>query len=186
MITGMLTCNIITGVLTCNMITGMLTCNLCTGMLECNIITVCLFGNFRPTREFYSHIETSVRATNYDMCSALMAIEQWHDYRHVIVQHYYRYVDMQHNYRHVNMQLMHWYVNMQHNYSLFLWGFLSHSTIFLSYGDLKGLQILTCARHSWPLSNEGCLAYHTYCDMGHPFIMVICEDSWHSHLLLSV
>ena len=30
------------------------------------------------------------------------------------------------------------------------------------------------------------LACHTYCDMGHPFIMVIFEDPWHSHLLQSV
>ena len=30
---------------------------------------------------------------------------------------------------------------------------------------------------------EGC---HTYCDMGHPFIMVISEDLWHSHLLPNV
>ena len=29
-----------------------------------------------------------------------------------------------------------------------------------------GLQILTYARHSWPLSSEGSLACHTYCDMG--------------------
>ena len=36
------------------------------------------------------------------------------------------------------------------------------------------------------LSSEGSLAYHTYCDTGHPFIMVISEDPWHSHLLPSV
>ena len=36
----------------------------------------------------------------------------------------------------------------------------------------EGLQILTYARHSWPLSSEGSLACHTYCDTGHPFIMV--------------
>ena len=40
--------------------------------------------------------------------------------------------------------------------------------------------------HSWPLSSEGSLACHTYCDTGHPFIMVISEDPWYSHLLLSV
>ena len=38
---------------------------------------------------------------------------------------------------------------------------------------VKGLQILTYARHSWPLSSEGSLACLTYCDTGHPFIMVI-------------
>ena len=47
---------------------------------------------------------------------------------------------------------------------------------FHSYGDVtitdEGLQILTNARRSWPLSSEGALAYHTYCDTGHSFIMV--------------
>ena len=42
---------------------------------------------------------------------------------------------------------------------LSVWGFSSHSRIFHSYGDVyitcEGLQILTCARHSWPLSSEG-------------------------------
>ena len=31
-------------------------------------------------------------------------------------------------------------------------------------------------QHSWPLGSEGALACHTYCDTGHPFIMVIYED----------
>ena len=51
---------------------------------------------------------------------------------------------------------------------------------FYSYGDVtitdEGLQILTYARHSSPLSSEGSLACHTYCDTGHLFIMVISED----------
>ena len=34
----------------------------------------------------------------------------------------------------------------------------------------------------WP----GSLASHTYCETGHPFIMVISEDQWHSHLLPNV
>ena len=42
------------------------------------------------------------------------------------------------------------------------------------------LKILIYARHSWPLSSEGSLACHTYCDTGHPFIMVISEDQRHS------
>ena len=69
-------------------------------------------------------------------------------------------------------------------------GFSSHSRIFHSYGDVtitvEGLKVLTYARHSWPLSSEGSSACHTYCDTGHPFIMVISEDPWHSHLLPSV
>ena len=71
-----------------------------------------------------------------------------------------------------------------------VWGFSSHSRIFHSYGDVtiagKGLQIFIYARYSWQLSSKVYLAYHTYCDTGHPFIMVISEDPWHSHLLPSV
>ena len=44
--------------------------------------------------------------------------------------------------------------------------------LFRSYGDVtiagKGLQILTYARHSWQLSREGSLTYHTYCDRAYP------------------
>ena len=50
-------------------------------------------------------------------------------------------------------------------FSLFIWGFSSHSRIFHSYGDVtitsEGLQLLTYAQHSWPLSSEGSLACHT-------------------------
>ena len=71
-----------------------------------------------------------------------------------------------------------------------VWGFSSRSRIFHSYGDVtitgERLQILTYARHSWPLSSEGSLACHTYCDTGHSFIMVAAKDPWHSHLLPSV
>ena len=74
--------------------------------------------------------------------------------------------------------------------SLFVWDFSSHLRFFNSYGDLtitsEGLQILTDARHSSTLSSEGSLACHTFHDTGHPFIMVIYEDPWHSHLLPSV
>ena len=75
---------------------------------------------------------------------------------------------------------------------LFVWGFRSHWIFFHSDGDViitgKGLQILTYAWHSWPLSSdtEGSLACHTYCDKGHPFINDITGDPWHSHLLRSV
>ena len=34
-------------------------------------------------------------------------------------------------------------------------------------------KILTYTRHKWPLSSEGSLAYHTYCDTRHLFTMVI-------------
>ena len=43
-----------------------------------------------------------------------------------------------------------------------------------TFGDVtiawEGLQILTYARHLLPLSSEGSLACHTFCDTGHPFI----------------
>ena len=73
---------------------------------------------------------------------------------------------------------------------LFIRSSSSHSRIFQSYGDVtttgERLQILTYARHSCPLRSECSLACHTYCDTGHPFIMVISEDPRHSHLLPSV
>ena len=59
---------------------------------------------------------------------------------------------------------------------LLVWGFSSHSRIFHSYGNVtitgEGLQILTYARHLWPLSSETSLA----CQTGQPFIIVIFED----------
>ena len=62
---------------------------------------------------------------------------------------------------------------------LFVSGFSSHSRFFHSDGDVtiagEGLQILTYARHSWPLSSEGSLAYQTYCDTVHSLVMVIFE-----------
>ena len=70
---------------------------------------------------------------------------------------------------------------INYNICFFVFGaFWSHSRICHSYGDVtiagEGLQILTYARHSWPVSSEGSLACHTYCDTGYPFIMVISED----------
>ena len=38
----------------------------------------------------------------------------------------------------------------------------------------QGLQIFNW--HSWPLSTEGSLSCHAYCDTGHSFPMVISED----------
>ena len=51
---------------------------------------------------------------------------------------------------------------------LFVWSFPSQSRMFHSFGDVtiagEGLQISTYARHLRPLSSEGSLACHTYCD----------------------
>ena len=89
----------------------------------------------------------------------------------------------------LRVSIQHHYVGMQYDYLMFIfWGFLcveliyisSHSRIFHSYGDVtfasEGLQILTYPRHLWPLSSEGSLTCHTYCDTDLPFIMVISED----------
>ena len=46
----------------------------------CFILFVCFFGVYRSTWEFITHMKTSPlrwRAANFDLCSALMAIEQW-------------------------------------------------------------------------------------------------------------
>ena len=68
---------------------------------------------------------------------------------------------------------------------LFVWGLSSPSRMFHSYGGIaitgEGLQILTYARHSWPLSSEGSLACHALLWHGHPFIMVVSEDPTHTH-----
>ena len=64
--------------------------------------------------------------------------------------------------------------------------FENSSLIWRRHHCFEGLQILIYARHSRSLSSEGSLACYTYCDMGHLFIMVISEDSWHSDLLPSV
>ena len=43
-------------------------------------VCVCLYGFSCPTREIFTHIETSPyrwRAATFELCSALMAIEQW-------------------------------------------------------------------------------------------------------------
>ena len=77
-------------------------------------------------------------------------------------------------------------------FCVFVWCFFFfvYSRIVYWHKDVtiagEGLQILTYTRHSWPLSSEGSLACHAYCDTGHPFIMLILQDPWHSQLLPSV
>ena len=100
-----------------------------------------------------------------------------------------------HQYACSKIPTLQWWRNFQYPsthvcFYFFVWGFSSHSKIFHSYGDVtitgKGLQILTYIRHSWPLCSEGSLEWYTYCYTGHPLIMVISEDPWHSHPLPSV
>ena len=75
---------------------------------------------------------------------------------------------------------------MERNYRAFwslfvcLFAFSSNSRIYHSYVDVimtgEGLHILTYDQHLWPLRSEDSLAYHTYCNTGHPFIKIIFED----------
>ena len=75
---------------------------------------------------------------------------------------------------------------------LFVSSISTHWRMFHLFGSVnitctsEGLQVLTYARHSWPLSREESLVCHTYCNREHLFIMVIFEDPWQLHLLLSV
>ena len=71
----------------------------------------------------------------------------------------------------------------------FVQGLSLQSRIFHSYRDVtiadEGLQMLTYARHSLPLSSDGSLACNTYYDKGHPY-KVIFEDLLQLHLLPKV
>ena len=68
----------------------------------------------------------------------------------------------------INGSFVNWDVFCECLFVSQFWEFSSHSRIFHSYGNVtitgEGLHILTCARNSWPLSSEGSLACHTYCD----------------------
>ena len=77
------------------------------------------------------------------------------------------------------------FTHYQEMFSLFLWGFSSHSRIFHSFRDVaitaEGL-LLTCTRNSWLVSSEGSLTCHTYSDMVHLIIMVISDGGPVTHL----
>ena len=67
----------------------------------------------------------------------------------------------------------------------FYFPFENFSLIWRHHHASEGLQILTYTQHSWSwlISSDGSLACHTYCDTGHPLIMVISKDPWHSYQL---
>ena len=73
------------------------------------------------------------------------------------------------------LYLVHWYVMFVCLF-LCLFGGFRPIREFFTHGDAnmtgEGLQILTnvYARDSWPLSSDGSLACHTYCDTGHSTI----------------
>ena len=61
----------------------------------------------------------------------------------------------------------------------FFWGFRPTRKL-LTHVEKK-IQIWTL--YSLPLSSEGSLKCHTCDDTGQPFILVISEDPWHSHII---
>ena len=71
---------------------------------------------------------------------------------------------------------------------LFGWCFTSHSKNFHLFGDIimtgEGLQILTFARHSWPLSSEGFFSVPHLLWHGTSIIMLVSEDPRHSFKII--
>ena len=61
---------------------------------------------------------------------------------------------------------------------------------FFTHMEKSLLLVKGC--YVWPmfgtcrLSSDGSLTCHNYADTGHPFILVISDDPWHSHLSPSV
>ena len=50
----------------------------------------------------------------------------------------------------------------------------------------RAANIVLCSALMAIMSSEGSLTCHTHCNTGLPFVMVISEDPWHSHLMQSV
>ena len=76
-------------------------------------------------------------------------------------------------------------------YCMFIWSLSAHSREFFTPLETSPLPVKGCK--CWLMfgtydhwAERVFLACHTYFDTGHPFIMFISEDPWHSHLLLSV
>ena len=69
-----------------------------------------------------------------------------------------------------------WSLLMRGDKSIICLQLSNFSLIWRRHHNRWRVQFLTCARHSQPFSSMGSLACHTYCDTGHPFIMVISED----------
>ena len=68
---------------------------------------------------------------------------------------------------------------------LFVWGFRP-TREFITHMEKSTLMVKGCKFWPMPLSSGGSSTWHTHCDTGHPFIMVISEDPWQSHLSRSV
>ena len=76
-------------------------------------------------------------------------------------------------------------INCIHVYFCCLFGVLHPVWELFTHMEMSPLLVKGCSWHSCPWSSEGSLACHTYCDTGRPFIMVVSEGLWHSHLLLT-
>ena len=73
---------------------------------------------------------------------------------------------------------------------LFVWSFRHTQDYFFTYLETSHFLAKSCKIWSmlgtydhWAV--RILLACHTHCDTGHPFIMVISEDPWHSHVMSS-
>ena len=82
------------------------------------------------------------------------------------------------NFNHFKFGWLRYFVCLEFNVLLIIFSFIWRSHHYRWWASNFDL-------YSYPLRSEGYLACHTYCDTGHPFIMVISEDPWHS-LLQSV
>ena len=173
---------------------------------------VCVFGVYRPTREFFTHLWVRHlcrwKATNFDLSSEVSLTCPLRQGPTVYNGHLRGPVTLTHVTERLVGELSLPVLRLKSVATgdrtaisrlrgerstttppryhcllfvcLFVSGSSSHSRIFHSYGDVtitaEGLQIFTYARHSRPLGSKGTLACHTYCDTGHPFIMVTSED----------
>ena len=66
---------------------------------------------------------------------------------------------------------------------LVCFGFFVPLKNFYSYGDTVTGKIWTFSSMICTYGIECSLTCHTYCDTVHPFIMVVSEDQWHSHIM---
>ena len=68
----------------------------------------------------------------------------------------------------------------------FIWVFHPTRGLFSHIESSEGMQIKTFTKLSMAFGNEASLACHPYYYTGRPFITVISEYPWHSHLWSSV
>ena len=69
------------------------------------------------------------------------------------------------------------------NVSLFVWFSFCPIQDCFTQIETSSWLAFTYTRYAWPFNTRSSLVCNTYCDTEHPFLMVIIEDAWHSHLL---